>query len=196
VSRKRTSSFRERDVSGPPADEPWLWFSAELLRSDAWCGASPHLRKLLDFLHVEHLRHDRAQNGDLFALYDDLVKAGIGRRFIMRAITEGEERGLIEVDHGLSYANGKRVPSRFRLTYFHTRTADGSHAPTDEWRHYKALKNLAENPGEKQKRKLIANLLKANPERSDRATARLAQVSHPTVAAVRRAMENPRDVEN
>jgi hypothetical protein len=135
-SRMKKTSFREKDVSGPPGDDPWLPFGYTLLKSDAWLSAWPHLRKLLDFLHIEHLRHDRQQNGKLLAPYSDLVKFGIGRRFILKAITEGERRGLIEVDHGLSFANGKRAPSRFRLTYFHTRAADANHAPTNEWRHY------------------------------------------------------------
>ncbi len=190
MTRKKTS-FKVKDVSGPP-DAPWLWFSAALLQSDAWLTASPHLRRVLDFLHLEHLRHDRQQNGNLLAPYADLVKFGIGRNFILKAITEGEERGLIEVDHGLSFANGKRAPSRFRLTYFHTRSGNANHAPTDEWRHYHrvAEKPRPRNPIQKQKRELITELLKANPERSNRAIAKLAQVSHPIVGAIRREVEN------
>jgi ParB-like chromosome segregation protein Spo0J len=46
-----------------------------------------------------------------------------------------------------------------------------------------------------QKRDLIAALLKDNPGRSDRATAQIARASHPTVAAVRRELENSGDVE-
>jgi hypothetical protein len=47
-----------------------------------------------------------------------------------------------------------------------------------------------------QRRELIAALLKERPERSDRTTAKIAQVSHPTVAAVRRELEKSGDVEN
>src|SRR5690242_3900350 len=46
-----------------------------------------------------------------------------------------------------------------------------------------------------QKRDIIAALLKDNPERSDRATAQIARASHPTVAAVRRELENSGEVE-
>jgi hypothetical protein len=46
------------------------------------------------------------------------------------------------------------------------------------------------------KRKVVAGLLKERPERSDRATARLADTNHPTVAAVRRELVEAGDVEN
>jgi hypothetical protein len=45
------------------------------------------------------------------------------------------------------------------------------------------------------KRQLVADLLKARPERSDRAVAKIAAVSHPTVAAARRGLEQAGDVE-
>ena len=46
-----------------------------------------------------------------------------------------------------------------------------------------------------QKRDIIGALLKDKPERSDNATAKIAGASHPTVAAVRRELENSGDVE-
>lgn len=46
-----------------------------------------------------------------------------------------------------------------------------------------------------QKRDIIAALLKENPGRSDRVTAQIARASHPTVAAVRRGLENSGHVE-
>lgn len=46
-----------------------------------------------------------------------------------------------------------------------------------------------------QKREIIAELLKATPSRSDRATAKIAGVSHPTVATVRADLEQAGDVE-
>lgn len=46
-----------------------------------------------------------------------------------------------------------------------------------------------------QTREIIAELLKMNPERSDLATAKIAGVSHPTVAKVRAELEASGDVE-
>jgi hypothetical protein len=45
------------------------------------------------------------------------------------------------------------------------------------------------------KRDLIAKLLKANPEKSDRQVAEITKVSHPTVAKVRKEAEAAGDVE-
>jgi hypothetical protein len=45
------------------------------------------------------------------------------------------------------------------------------------------------------RKRIAVELLKAKPERSDRATARIARVSHPTVAAIRRELEGSGDVE-
>ena len=93
------------------------------------------------------MRHGRRENGHLLALYDDLVKFGIARRFILAAIDEGEARGFIEVEHGLRLGNGKRQPSRFRLTYYEHRTVDPKtkvetwFPPTDEWRRYRDVRD-------------------------------------------------------
>jgi len=47
-----------------------------------------------------------------------------------------------------------------------------------------------------QKREVIGSLLKANPARSDNATAKLAKVSDKTVTAVRREMEGRSEIPN
>jgi hypothetical protein len=47
-----------------------------------------------------------------------------------------------------------------------------------------------------QKRELIEQLLKAKPERSDNATAKLAKVSDKTVGAVRRQLEGRSEIPN
>jgi|HubBroStandDraft_6_1064221.scaffolds.fasta_scaffold904455_1 hypothetical protein len=118
---------------GPPEGEPWVWHPLYLLASMAWRHRSINLVRLLDFLEIEHMRHAGQENGNLVALYDDLVKFGIGRRFLSKTISEGEEKRLIVVDHGLCMANGKRAPSRFRLTYLPTKEEPA----TDEWKRYR-----------------------------------------------------------
>jgi hypothetical protein len=139
---KKKVSFREKDVGGPPEHSAWVWHTMELKRSPAWKGASINLLRLLNYLELEHLRHERKQNGDLLALYDDLVRFGITRGLILSTIREGEKRGLIEVEHVLRPRNGKRPPTRFRLTYLPTCSTDPKtkvvtwHRETDEWRRY------------------------------------------------------------
>lgn len=139
----KTVSFKPKDAGGPPEHSAWVWHTSELLRSPAWHGASPTLRRLLDFLQIEHLRHERRENGNLMALYGDLVKFGVSRGLILKTIQEGEARGLLRVEHGLRIpANGKQAPNRFRLTYLPTCSIDPTtkvttwHRATDEWRRY------------------------------------------------------------
>jgi hypothetical protein len=124
---------RLRKKLGPPEGEAWVWHSLILKSSMAWRTKSINLGRLLDFLEIEHMKHAGQQNGQLVAPYDQLVKFGIGRRFILPAILEGEEHRLIEVDHGLCMANGTRAPSRFRLTYLPA----NEEPATDEWKRYR-----------------------------------------------------------
>ena len=145
MPRKKANSFRERDVGGPPTDDAWIWNSAALRFSAAWRGRSNNLKILLDLLEEELLRRGRHTNGDLMALYDDLMRRGISRRHITATIAEGVARGLIELrkpDPWPRPPNGsKQAPNRFRLTYLPSATRDGKgvttwHRPTDEWRHF------------------------------------------------------------
>jgi hypothetical protein len=139
----KKTSFRAKDVGGPPEHSAWVWHTSELLRSAAWHGASPTLRRVLDYLEIEHLRHERRENGNLMALYGDLVKFGVSRGLILKTLQEGEARGLLRVEHGFRIpANGKQAPNRFRLTYLPTCTFDPKSKATtwcratDEWRRY------------------------------------------------------------
>ena len=59
----------------------------------------------------------------------------------------------------------------------------------DPWAYVTSANLLRRHLTGEQKRTLVAKLLKANPERSDRATARLLKVDNKTVAAVRTAAE-------
>ena len=47
-----------------------------------------------------------------------------------------------------------------------------------------------------QKRKIVAQVLRADPERSDRQVAEMVKVGHPTVARVRQSLETSGDVEH
>ena len=41
----------------PPAGEPWVWLTRELLESDAWRGASINARRVVERLIIEHMQH-------------------------------------------------------------------------------------------------------------------------------------------
>jgi hypothetical protein len=125
-----------------PEGMQFVMLSLELLASDAWRGLPINSRRFIDFLMIEHLRHAGRENGHLMALYEQLAKHGIAKKYIKGAIDEAERRGLVEVKEGVWRGTGK-TPSTFRLTFLRelVRPADKSPyfaAPTNEWMRFKS----------------------------------------------------------
>lgn len=121
---------REKKLRQPPAGEPWVWTTRELLESPSWQAQSINGRRLMDFLLLDHMGHAGKENGRLMATYDQLVKFGITRRKITAAIRELEFLGLVECEHGGRYNMSNR-PSTYRLTFYYT--GDGIPA-TNQWK--------------------------------------------------------------
>lgn len=88
---------RRGEGQGPPKGEPWVWLTAELMRSPAWRARSEFAVKLLEFLMVDHMAHAGYGNGALLATYDQLVAWGIPRKYIKATIDEVEDLGLVTV---------------------------------------------------------------------------------------------------
>jgi len=121
-----------------PKGEPFVMLPRELICSKAWRERSINCIRLIDFLIVEHLNHAGKENGYLLATYDQLVKAGIGRRFVHPAITEAERLELIHVERG-----GRRgfasPANKFTLTFLIAKQLghDGNYyysKPTNNWK--------------------------------------------------------------
>src|SRR5205823_12969455 len=81
-----TRKHKHRVAGRPPDGEPWVWHTLALLSSPPWCGMSINCHRLILFLEIEHLQHGGNENGSLLAPYAQLVRFGIGRRFIAGAI--------------------------------------------------------------------------------------------------------------
>jgi hypothetical protein len=126
----------ERKLLGPPGGVPWVWLTRELLASDAWRTMSPHCRRFVDFLLVEHCNHAGRENGRLRATYDQLEQLGLRRKRIRAAINEAVHRGLVEVTMkgGIFGIESKRTTSRYRLTWLGC--LNPQREPTNNWRHY------------------------------------------------------------
>lgn len=140
MSRKR-ASYRSRDIGGPPKEQPWSWYSVEMMRSDAWRDLSINGRRMLDLLEVEHLAHGGYENGNLMITYDQFVAGGIRRGSIFATIAELERLGWIEVSRGGYRGFARSWPHRFRLTHRRTRIRPENGAPylveaTHDWRRY------------------------------------------------------------
>ncbi|CAA7620410.1 hypothetical protein MCP1_290033 [Candidatus Terasakiella magnetica] len=137
----KKTSFDPDKVQEIDGGMAFVQLPLDLITSSAWQGQSINCRRLIDFLMAEHLRHGRLENSRLFAPYDELEGAGIGRRFIAKIIIEAEKRGLVEAIRGARSARNKFYPTRFRLTFFRTIGIDSRgqtyySAPTHEWRQY------------------------------------------------------------
>src|SRR5215472_8737003 len=136
---QRNRSFRSprpaaRDALG---HRGFIAHCRELRDSDAWRNLPLNVRRLLEFLELEHLRHNGKENGYLLAPYKQLVAFGIGRRLVKPAIDNAVRRGLLQVTHHGSY---RQNPSRYRLTYLQWKLVGATGPefipPTNEWKRY------------------------------------------------------------
>jgi hypothetical protein len=145
MSRKR-ASYRSRDIGGPPKDQPWSWYTVEMMQSDAWRDMSINGRRMLDLLEIEHLKHGGYENGNLVMTYAQFVANGIRRESTPATIAELERLGWIEVTRGGYRGFARSWPHRFRLTHRRTRIKPEVGAPylveaTHDWRHYRSEKS-------------------------------------------------------
>ncbi|MGQ0741906.1 MAG: hypothetical protein ACT4OG_06395 [Alphaproteobacteria bacterium] len=123
--RKRRKNPRNR----PPEGEPWIWLTAEMLSSPACRALGINGRRVLDFLMLEHMAHAGTENGRLLAPYNQLVRFGVAKSEISRALAEVEHLGWIDVERG-ERLGGRQHASRYVLTWLPT--ADGQPA-TNRW---------------------------------------------------------------
>jgi hypothetical protein len=63
-----------KKLNAPPANQPWGWFSFELLESAAMRSLSVNGRRVLDRIRLEHMAHAGLENGRLKVTWDDFVK--------------------------------------------------------------------------------------------------------------------------
>lgn len=113
----------------PPAGEPWVWLTKELIKSDAWRSLGINERRVIDFLMLEHMAHAGKQNGRLKAPHQHLETFGIGAKYIASAIAEVERLGLIECRRG-----GMRVATTFALAWLPLH--DGA-VLSERWREFR-----------------------------------------------------------
>jgi hypothetical protein len=99
----------------------------DLLECDAWHRAGINVRRLVEFLLIEEMKH--RPNGELLAPYGQLEEFGIGRRLIAPAINEAEERGLVDC-----HKHGLRIATTYMINWLPLR--DGS-MPNERWRNYR-----------------------------------------------------------
>jgi len=138
--------MRKSTIGGPPAGEPFCWYTREMLLSAAFREASINCRRFINALEVENMSHAGTENGNLKMPYNQLVRSWhIPRRLIRQTIDEAVERGLIEETRGFRLWYAKSMPTKFRLTFRPTRegTPPQWKPATNEWRRYRTPENLS-----------------------------------------------------
>jgi hypothetical protein len=126
-------SRRARQASRPPADEPWVWLTRELLSSNAWQTLSVNERRVIDRLLIEHMNHAGTMNGKLRVSHRQFITWGVTKNKVTPAIHGLEGRGLVRIT--AAETNGDiRGYYQYRLTFL---PADYKE-PTNEWRSFRA----------------------------------------------------------
>lgn len=113
---------------GPPAGEPWIWLTDEMLACPAYDALSKSGHRVLSRVMREHMAHAGTANGSLIVTHADFETCGVRRNSITDAIRECECLGFIAVDRGRTY-KGEREPNLYRLTWIASK--DGSPASND-----------------------------------------------------------------
>jgi hypothetical protein len=145
-SRRRSVSFRQRDVLRPPQEQPWVWKSLEMHMSPAFRKMSVACREFIQYLEVQNMHSAGHDNGRLKATHRQLIEWGINAGRVTAAINEAVERGLVEKIVGGYRGHGRNWPTMFRLTYYGTKRTTVSGAwewvePSDDWKRYRSRKN-------------------------------------------------------
>lgn len=126
---------RQRKIRSIPKGEPFVQHTREMTASDAWRCRSINVARLIDFLEIEHMNHAGTENGNLIATHSQLMRWGIGNRYIRVTIDEAKFLGLIRVRHGGRYA-GRNDANRFTLTYLAQKPDQECFLiePSNEWK--------------------------------------------------------------
>jgi hypothetical protein len=127
------ASRRARQASRPPADEPWVWLTRELLSSNAWQTLSINERRVIDRLLIEHMNHAGTMNGQLRVSHRQFIKCGVTKNKVAPAIRGLVARGLVRITPTES-GGDIRGYYQYRLTFLPANYKE----PTNEWRSFRA----------------------------------------------------------
>ena len=119
-------------MNRPPAGEPFVWFTREMMESAAWWGMSDASWRLLCRIAVEHTNHGGTENGNLPVTYDDFESFGVRRKSVKRAVQELVALGWIDVvSPGRAGQGVGRCAARYAMTWLPT--VDGAPG-TNRWK--------------------------------------------------------------
>jgi hypothetical protein len=113
----------------PPAGQPFIWWTLEMMESDAWwtLGAGGH--RVVGMICLEHMRRGGQHNGRLIVPHRQMIGRVGHPSLIAGHIERAEEVGFIQSSRG-----GMRVATRYALTWLPL--FDGTPA-SNRWRQYR-----------------------------------------------------------
>ena len=130
--RPGQAGYRQHEQANrPPAGQPWVWFTREMMESPAWWALTAPARRVVDRIAVEHMHHGGTMNGELPVTYDDFQQFGISRHAIRTAIDVAIALGWVDVTvRGLRSYGSARRSSKYALTWLPRNDAI---AATNRW---------------------------------------------------------------
>lgn len=125
-------------LNAPPANQPWVWSTHEMLESGAMRTLSINGRRILDRIKLEHMAHGGLENGRLKVTWLDFEKYGVSPRLIGKSILEAVAVGLLAIEQPGRRVHGKDMgaSAQYRLTYLPVSDAGSFCPPTNEWKRF------------------------------------------------------------
>ena len=115
----------------PPAGQPFIWWTLEMMESDAWWSLGAGGHRVVTMICLEHMRRGGQHNGRLIVPHRQMVGRVGYHSQISDYIERAEKVGFID-----AYRGGMRVATRYALTWLPL--FDGKPA-TNRWRDYRNL---------------------------------------------------------
>jgi hypothetical protein len=112
----KISLLRERNKV--PTDEPFVWFTLEMLNSPAWRAMPSCAQQVVMRVAVEHMQHAGTENGKLPVTHRDFERYGTRRNSVAYAVAVAVDLGWIDVvEQGHRGVPGERRATRYALTW-------------------------------------------------------------------------------
>lgn len=128
----KTASLVRRHTRPPSDQGGWMAITRDFLESAAYRSLSVNGRKCLDRLIIEHIGHNRLENGRLVVTHEHFIDYGVTGEYVGDALDELAYKGLLKAERGKA-GNGTAHPTIFTLTF------DGRHdgaAASNEWKKF------------------------------------------------------------
>jgi hypothetical protein len=131
---------KKKGLNAPPPDQPWVWFSFEMLESGSMRSLSVNGMRVFHRIQLEHMSHGGLENGRLKVTWLDFEKFGVSRRLIKKSIDETIAAGLVAIEQRGRRAHGedRGEPTQYRLTYLPVAEPGDYRPATNDWKRFES----------------------------------------------------------